>query len=186
MGSRSRHPTEPASGLPITERGGGVAVVRGALRFTDLIQLGIPGSEPVIYVMVGIDSAFELTMRVCGKSPTSSFLLCFLCSDALGLPRGLISIFPAQGNGKRPSVATVRCSRRSESNPRASCFDHQFERFYVGCTKSAWKASTPSGRTARQYRTSEFPNASEAGDGAIFFPGDGSGPARMNAPSAGE
>lgn len=72
--------------------------VRDALQFTDLLQRGVSESESVVHVMTDIDSAFELTVRVCGKIRTSSFLLCFLFSDSLGLLRGLISIFPAQGN----------------------------------------------------------------------------------------
>lgn len=49
---------------------------------------------------------------------------------------------------------------------------------------STWKASTPSGRTDRQYGTSEFPNALEAGDAPIFFPGGGSGSTGRNTPGA--
>ena len=42
----------------------------------------------------GVYSPFELMVRAHGRSPTSSYLLCSLFSDALGLPQGTYLDFP--------------------------------------------------------------------------------------------
>ena len=77
-----------ANRLPVAEPGGGEVAVRGALQFADLLQRGVPEPERSIYVTIGVYGTFSLMVRALGKSPVSSFLVCFLCSAALGLPQG--------------------------------------------------------------------------------------------------
>ena len=48
-----------------------------------------PRLEPASYVTTGSHDTFEETVGTTGSSPTSSFLLCSLFGDALGLPHGV-------------------------------------------------------------------------------------------------
>ena len=116
-GIRPAYPTELARGLPMTKPRGRWAALRSVIQFADLARR--PGSDR--YLTTSVYSSFELMVRAHGKSPTSSFLLSSLFSDALGLPRGAILIALARGNGKRLLVASVRCSLHSASNHRLSC-----------------------------------------------------------------
>ena len=47
-----------------------------------------PRSDLPSYVTTGSHDTFEEMVRTHGRSPTFSFLLCFLFADALGLPQG--------------------------------------------------------------------------------------------------
>ena len=68
--------------------GGDWPVVEGALQFVDLFEEdGYRLLQSASYVTTGCHQTFELMVRTQGISPTSSFLLCFLFSDALSLPQ---------------------------------------------------------------------------------------------------
>ena len=99
---------KPAS--PSGEAGPGVAHVPvgeswpaagSILQFAELLQEGVPRLDPASYVTTGSHDTFELMVRAHGRSPTSLFLLCFLFSDALGLPSQAYLDSPVQGNGKQ-------------------------------------------------------------------------------------
>ena len=105
-GSRPPHPVELARGMPMNAHGGRWAAVRGALQFAARVQGGNPGAEPPSYVTTGTFGTFELMLRAHRGSPTSSFLLCSLFCDALGMR------FPSiegMGSGGRPLPYAVRC-----------------------------------------------------------------------------
>ena len=70
------------------------AALRNIMQFADLLQRDVPGPGPASYLTTGVYSSFELMIHVHGRSPTSSFLLCSLFSDALGLPRATYLDFP--------------------------------------------------------------------------------------------
>ena len=53
-----------------------------------------PRLKPANYVTIGSHYTFKEMLRTHGKSPTSSFLLCPLFSDVLGLPQGAYLDFP--------------------------------------------------------------------------------------------
>ena len=86
--NRPPHPAALARGLLMTEPGGRWAALRSAILFADLLQRGAPGPASDSYLATGVYSSFELMVHPHGRSPTSSYLLCFLFSDALGLPQG--------------------------------------------------------------------------------------------------
>ena len=44
----------------------------------ELLQEGAPWLDPASYVTTGSHDTFELRVRAHGRSPTSSFLLCFI------------------------------------------------------------------------------------------------------------
>ena len=83
---RPPNPTELARGLPMNESEGRWAASRNIMQFADLLQRDVPGPGSATYMTTGVYSSFELMVRVHGRSPTSSFLLCSLFSDVLGLP----------------------------------------------------------------------------------------------------
>ena len=60
----------------------------------ELLQEGAPWLDPASYVTTGSHDTFELRVRAHGRSPTSSFLLCSLFSNALGLRSHDVSRFP--------------------------------------------------------------------------------------------
>ena len=78
----------------MTEPGGRWAALRSAILFADLLQRGAPGPASDSYLATGVYSSFELMVRAHGRSPTLSYLLCSLFSDALGLPQGAYLDFP--------------------------------------------------------------------------------------------
>ena len=98
--SRPPNPAELTQGLPRPQPEGRWPAVGSTLQFAELLAEGVPLLDPASYVTTGSHHTFELMLRAHGRSPTSSFLLCALFGDALGLPRRRISIFPALGNGK--------------------------------------------------------------------------------------
>ena len=61
--------------------------MRGALQFAELLEEDGPRLVPASYVTTGSPPTFEHMVRTHGRNPTSSFLLCSLFSDALGLPQ---------------------------------------------------------------------------------------------------
>ena len=69
----------------MTEPGGRWAAVRSTIQFADFLQREVPGPGPASFLPTGVYSSFELMVLAHGRSPTSSFILCFLFSDALGL-----------------------------------------------------------------------------------------------------
>ena len=71
-----------------------MGALRTTIQFADLLQRGAPGPGSDSYLTTGICSPFELMVRAHGRSPTSSYLLCSLFSDALGLPQGAYLDFP--------------------------------------------------------------------------------------------
>ena len=95
-GRRPPHPAELASssGLPTSELGERWAASRSIIQFADLLQRHVPGPGPASYLTTGVYSCFELKVRAHGRSPTSSFLLRSLFSDALGLPQAAYLDFP--------------------------------------------------------------------------------------------
>ena len=84
-------------------------------------------------------------VRAHRRSPTSSFLLCSLLSDALGLPQ--LPPLEGMGNGCRPLPYSVRRVR----DP-VSCCGYQTDGSTLGPTSknNTWRASTPSRRSASQ------------------------------------
>ena len=62
--------------------------------FADVLQRGASGPESDSYVTMGVYSSFELMVSAHWRSPTSSYLLCSLCSGALGLLQGAHLDFP--------------------------------------------------------------------------------------------
>ena len=112
-GRRPPHPAELASGLPMNESGERWAALRNTMQFADLLQRDVPGPGPASYLTTGVYSSFELMVRAHGRSPTSSFLLCSLFSDALGLPQAAYLDFPrsrewAVAVGRYHAVRRVR------------------------------------------------------------------------------
>lgn len=71
--------------------------MRGALQFVHFLQEGILRPEPVRYKKLASTTRFMLIVRVHGRSPTSSFLLCPLLHDAIGLLQGENNDFPPSG-----------------------------------------------------------------------------------------
>lgn len=105
----------------MTEPRGRWTALRITMQFADLLQRGVPGPGPVSYLTTGVHRSFDTMGRNPGRSRISSFLLCYLFSDALGLPQGacLISFF--RGNGQRLLVSAVRCSPHSVYDHRKAC-----------------------------------------------------------------
>ena len=89
------HPVEMAEDLPRPLPGGRWPTVEGALQFAELIEeYGAPLLQPASYVTTSSHETFELMVRTHGRSPTSSFLLFSLFSDALSLPQRAYLDFP--------------------------------------------------------------------------------------------
>ena len=86
-GRRPPHPAERARGLPVNESGGRWAALGNVMQFAELLQREVPRPGPASYLTTNIYSSFELMVNAHGRSPTSSFLLCSLLSDALGFPQ---------------------------------------------------------------------------------------------------
>ena len=78
----------------MTEPGGRGAALRSTTQFGDLFQRDAPGPGSGSYLTTGVYNSFELMVRAHGRRSTSSYLLCFLLSDALGLPQGTYLDFP--------------------------------------------------------------------------------------------
>ena len=70
----------------MAEPGGKWAALRSTIQFADLLQRGAPGPGSDSYLTTGVYSSFALMVRAHGRSPTPSYLLCSLFSDAPGLP----------------------------------------------------------------------------------------------------
>lgn len=88
-GSRPLHPAKLARELLMTKPVGGCAALRSTLQFADLLQQDVFGLGPTAEVTsTGVCSSFELMVRARGRSPTPSFTLSFVFSDALSLPQG--------------------------------------------------------------------------------------------------
>ena len=85
--ARPPHPGELVEDLPRPRPWGRWAAVGGALQFAELLEEDGTRLVPASYVTTGSHHTFEHMVRTHGRSPTSSFLLCSLYSDALGLPR---------------------------------------------------------------------------------------------------
>ena len=78
----------------MTEPGRTWAVLRSTILFADLPQRGVPGPGSDSYLTTVVYSYFELMVRAHGRRPTSSYLLCSLINDAVGLPQGAYLGFP--------------------------------------------------------------------------------------------
>ena len=93
-GSRPPHPAALTRGLSTTEKGGIWTAVRSTVQFVALLQRGDLGTEPAKYVTTGVHTTFALVVSTFGRSPTSSFVVCSLFSDALDLPQEFCLDFP--------------------------------------------------------------------------------------------
>ena len=95
-GRRPPHSAELAgnSGLPTNGPRERWATLRNTIQLADLFHRGVPGPGPACYLTAGVYSCFEVMVRAHGRSPISSFLLCPLFSDALGLPEVAYLDFP--------------------------------------------------------------------------------------------
>ena len=87
-------PADLARGLSISESEGRWAALRNIMQFADLLQRDVPGPGPATYLTTGVYSSFQLMVRAHMRSLTSSFLLCSLFNDALGLPRAAFLDIP--------------------------------------------------------------------------------------------
>ena len=92
--NRSPHPAELSGDLPRPRPEGRWSAVAGALQFAELLEENPPRLEPASYVTTGFHDTFEELVRTHGSRPTSSFLLCSLFGDVLGLPQGVYLDFP--------------------------------------------------------------------------------------------
>ena len=110
--SRPPHPAELAKDLPRSRPGRGWSAVKDALQFTELFEEHGPRLVPASYVTAGSHPTFDHMVRTHGRSPTSSFLLCFLFIDALGLPQlahvPQFSPHKRIGSGHRPLLRAFR------------------------------------------------------------------------------
>ena len=68
--------------------------MKGAVQFAEVLEEDGPRLVPASHVTTGSHPTFEHMVRTHGRSPTSSFLLCSLFSDTLGLPQEAYQIFP--------------------------------------------------------------------------------------------
>ena len=93
-GRRPPHPAELARRLLVNESGGRWAALRNVMQFTELLQRDVPRPGTASYVATSVYSSFELMVNAHGRSPTSSFLLFSLFSDALGRPQAAYLDFP--------------------------------------------------------------------------------------------
>ena len=57
------------------------------MKFADVLQRHVPGPGPASYLTTGVHRSFELMVNVHGGDLASSFLLCSLFRNTLGLPR---------------------------------------------------------------------------------------------------
>ena len=115
-----KKPASPSDGDgrgPSKATGGGRrSAVESVMQFAELIEEdGARLLQPASYVTTGSHKTFELMVRTHERSPTSSFLLCSLCSDALSLPQRAYLDFSDRGNGKQQPATTVRFSPRTPS-----------------------------------------------------------------------
>ena len=78
----------------MTESGERWAALRNTMQFADLLRREVSGPGPACYLTTGVYDSFELVARSQGRRATSSFLLCSLSSDALGLPQSVYLDFP--------------------------------------------------------------------------------------------
>ena len=85
-GKKSALPPGDGGGPSKATAGGEVA--EGAVQFAGPIEKDDAQLlQPASYVTTDSHETFELMVRTHGRSPTSSFLLCSLFSDALSLPQ---------------------------------------------------------------------------------------------------
>ena len=80
--------------------------MESTLQFAELLQEGVPRLDPASYMTISSHDTLELMARAHGRSPTSSFLLCSLFSDALRLPSQAHLDFPRSRGWK---AAVSRC-----------------------------------------------------------------------------
>ena len=76
--SRPPHPAEMAQGLLKSQSGGRRPAVESTLQFAELFREGIPRLHPASYVTIGSHDTFQLMARDHMRSPTSSFVFCFI------------------------------------------------------------------------------------------------------------
>ena len=127
-------------------------------------------------------------VRALGKSPTSSFPLCSVISDCLGLLSGYSFDFtPPEGMRISWLVATVCCSPRLGSDCRISWSDYQVQGSTpdIASKGTGW-AFTPSDRTRLTRWTVGVQNAFKADYVFASFSGGSGGSAGGSGPSAGE
>ena len=169
--NRPLHRAELAEDLPRPRPGARWSAVAGAPQFAELLEEDGPRLDPASYVTTGSHDTFEGMVRTRGSSPPSSFLLCSLFADALGLPQGAYLHFPRPREwqaaagldrdifaayGIRPQDTVFRLPNR-----RIYILPHVQE-FLVGLE------STSEDRLARW--TLEVGNAQEEGEALPLFP----------------
>ena len=146
--TRTPHPAELVEDLLRPRPGGRWAAVGGALQFAEILEEEGTRLVPTSYVTTGSHHAFEHMVRTHGRSPTSSFLLCSLFSDALGLPREAYFDFPRTKEWQEAVADQRERFAASPSDHGTSCFDSQIGRSTLDLkSKSFCQVSTPNGRS---------------------------------------
>ena len=130
-------------GVAHVPAGGGVA---GSEEHPAVRRTPSGGCSPARYRQVRDDwlpRQVELTVRAHGRSPTSSFLLCSLFSDPLGLRSQTCLDFPRSKAAVSPyRAATVCCLQLSRSDRRTSCFGYVTADSTLNrASRSTWWAS---------------------------------------------
>ena len=145
--------------MPRSQSGGRWPGVGSTLQFAELLHEVVPRLDPARYVTNGSHDTFELIVRAKGGSPTSSFLLCSLFSDPLGLRSQTCLDFPRSKAAVSPyRAATVCCLQLSRSDRRTSCFGYLTAGSTLDRTsRSTWWASILVGATERRSGVRERP-----------------------------
>ena len=141
------------------------------LQFAEFLREGVARVDPANDVTTGSHNTFELTGKAHGRSPTSSFLLCSLFSDALGPHlRRRTSISPARRNGKKRSNVFVRCSRLTAFDIRPQDVLLRFLYLAAGSTLlppfAAEGVTPPEGKTPASERDTRVRGPMEPRDAA--------------------
>ena len=112
---------------------------------------GGPRLEQASYVTTDPHDTFEEIVRTSESNPTSSFLLCPLSGDALGLPQGLPQL--SQPREQRAAAGSVPTDNRRVRHPPAgrcapTLYSPESKDLHPTlCSRDFLRASTPSART---------------------------------------
>ena len=130
--SRPPHPAELAQGLLRFQSGERWPAAGSTLRFAELLQEGAPRLDPASYVTTGSHDTFELMVRAHARSSTSSFLLCSLFSDALGLPSQAYLHFPRAREWEAAVSRYHTLFTAFEIRPQHVVLRLPYSRLYIG------------------------------------------------------